>query len=252
MKSGGGILAAAALAMASAYADDVSISATAANTISVDSRSGEVRTVAPCAIGYSPTWCDVTNEDAHVVLYKVEHAGMFNAVTNEVMTFSAGAEDDYSYSPAADGAKCVQLIHRVFTSGDEEIGTPLVRDVSFGFAATAGGSAAVDSRDGLLQRVVDVDGSAGFTYDTSWTNDAASVAISLTQLENDKHEAVPAATQTIFTATADASGVLAHSHFATGTWRFLLTLLDSEGEALGDPLSADYFKKGAGFFLIVR
>ena len=65
-------------------------SATAA-TIAVNTCSGEIRAVAPKDIEYSPLWGGVTSEGAYVVIEKVEHAGMFNAVTSTVITCAAAA-----------------------------------------------------------------------------------------------------------------------------------------------------------------
>lgn len=160
------------------------IAATAASAIAVDSREGEVRAVAPEDIGYSPFWGGVTNGDAYVVIEKVEHAGMFNAATSEIATMAAGAEGDLSYSPAAGDARCVRLVHRVYDAGGTEIGTPLERDVAFGFAMAATAGTAADGRDNLLQREAALNKVVGLTYDTSWATNADSVAISAVQLKD--------------------------------------------------------------------
>ena len=240
------------ITIASAFADDISVSATASTAIAVDSREGEARMVAPEDIGYSPKWSGVTDENSHVVIYKVEHAGMFNATTSVLETCAAGAEDVYAFSPGSGDAKCVRLIHRVFDSNDVETGTTLVRDVAFAVASSESAAAAVDSQDGLLQRAVDSDVAANFSYDTSWMDGVSSVILARFQFEDGRHAPVVVSTQTLFSASADASGAVARSSFPAGGWRYLLTFLDSHGDAVGEPLTAGYFKKGSGFMLLVR
>ena len=166
-----------------AFAADVSATASAA--IAVDSRKGEVCTVAQCSIGYSPAWCGASSEGGHVVIEKVEHAGMFSATTSVVATLSADAVGTYEYSLGEGDARCVRLIHRVY-AGEAEIGARLERDISFGVSTAAAVGITVDSRDGLLQRESALNKVVGLTYDTSWATNADTLAISAVQLKNEQ------------------------------------------------------------------
>ena len=228
------------------------IAATAASAIAVDSREGEVRIVAPEDIGYSPLWSGVTNGDAYVVIEKIEHAGMFNAVTSPVVTNAPGAEGDYSYAPGAGDAKCVRLVHRAYDANGVEIGTALERDVAFGFATAASAGILADGRNDLLQREAVLGKTVGLTYDTAWATNAASVAISAVQTKDGRGNdlAVPA-TNKLFSANADAIGAFAKT-LKSGGWRFLMTSFDGNGAPICAPYFADYFLKTKGTAVMLR
>ncbi|MBQ6247758.1 MAG: hypothetical protein IJK04_12885 [Kiritimatiellae bacterium] len=228
------------------------IAATAATRIAVDSREGEVCAVAPEDIAYSPFWGGVTNVDAYVVIEKVEHAGMFNAATSEIATMAAGAEGDLSYSPEAGDAPCVRLVHRVYDAGGTEIGTPLERDVAFGFATAATAGTAADGRDDLLQREAALGKVVGFAYDTSWATNADSVAISAVQLKDGRgRDLATPVTNDLFSASADAAGTFAKA-LKSGGWRFLHTSVDMDGNIICAPYFADYFLMSKGTTILIR
>jgi hypothetical protein len=226
--------------------------ATAASAIAVDSREGEIRAVGPEDIGYSPFWGGVTNGDAHVVIEKVEHAGMFNAATSEIATMAAGAEGDLSYSPAAGDAPCVRLVHRVYDAGGTEIGTPLERDVAFGFNAAAAADITADGHDDLLQCEAALGKVVGLTYDTSWATNADTIAISAVQLKDGRgHDLDTPVTNALFAANADASGAFAKA-LKSGGWRFLFTPFGKDGNIICAPYFADYFLMTKGTTISIR
>lgn len=228
------------------------IAATAANAIAVDSREGEVRAVAPEDIGYSPFWGGVTNGDAYVVIEKVEHAGMFNAATSEIATMAAGTEGDLSYSPAAGDARCLRLVHRVYDAGGTEIGTPLEREVAFGFATAATAGTAADGRDNLLQREAALGKVVGLTYDTSWATNADTIAISAVQLKDGRGRDLDTpTTNALFSANADATGTFDKA-LKSGGWRFLHTSFDKDGNIICAPYFADYFLMSKGTTISIR
>ncbi|MBQ6247224.1 MAG: hypothetical protein IJK04_10185 [Kiritimatiellae bacterium] len=228
------------------------IAATAANAIAVDSREGEVRTVAPEDIGYSPFWGGVTNGDAYVVIEKVEHAGMFNAATSEIATMAAGAEGALSYSPAVGDAPCVRLVHHVYSADGTEIGTPLERDVAFGFNAAAAADITADGHDDLLQCEAALGKVVGLTYDTSWATNADTIAISAVQLKDGRgHDLDTPVTNALFAANADASGAFAKA-LKSGGWRFLFTPFGKDGNIICAPSFADYFLMTKGTTISIR
>lgn len=245
------MLAAAVIALSiapfTACADE-SVSVTAKVAISVNTCEGEMRAVSPKDIEYSPFWGGVTNEGAYVVIEKVEHAGMFNAATSTVTTCAADAEGAFSYS-TGDGEPCVRFIHRVYDAGGTEIGTPLVRDVSFGVSSAPGEAAFVDSRTNSLQEAVAAGKVDNLTYSTAWATNAANVTISAVKLSG--KGGTPVSTNSFFSAVADAEGTTSMCSVGTGFWRLLYTAEDASGETLLKYLTEEIVKKG-GFILIVR
>lgn len=235
----------------SAHAD--SATGTAASTIAVDAREGgEVRTVAPKEVGYSPSWGGVKDAGSHVVIEKVEHAGMFNATTSVVTTCAADAEGSYSFALSSGDAPCVRLIHRVYDGNDVEIGEALVRDISFGAVSSPGEGAFADTREESFQEAVSTRNPVALTYSTAWATNAASVSILAVQTKDGSGADIASpVTNVLFTADADAEGT--HPwHPKNGGWRLLFASFDTSEDAIGEPYFADSFLKAIGFQLIVR
>ena len=208
--------------------------------------SGEMRTLSPGTIGYSPSWCGVESGGSYVVISKVVHAGMFNAATSVVETFSADAEGVYSLSVGDDS--CVRLIHRVYDGNDVEIGEALVRDIAFGTASTPGTLGFADSRTNSLQEAVAA-GRADLTYSTAWATNASSVAIKSILLSDQGGE--PISTNDMFAAAAPAEGETRLRNLGPGWARLLCQVSDGSGDVLVEYLT-DEFKSNGGFFIIVR
>lgn len=225
-----------------------SASVTAEAAISVNTCEGELRAVSPKDIEYSPSWSGVNDAGSYVVIEKVEHAGMFNAATSTVTTCASDAEGAFSYS-TGDSEPCVRFIHRVYDAGGTEIGTPLVRDVSFGVSSSPGEAAFVDSRTNSLQEAVAAGRVDNLAYSTAWATNAASVTISAVMLSG--KGGTPVSTNSFFTAVADAEGRTSMRGIGTGFWRLLCSVEDGSGEPLLEYLT-DEFEKKCGFFLIVR
>lgn len=243
------IIGAAAMVAASATlplaAAAETASATADTPIAVDTREGEQRAVSPKDIEYSPDWGGVSAEGAYVVLEKVEHAGTHNAVTSVVTTCDADTEGAYSYS-VGNGEPCVRLIHRVYSSGGVEIGSPLVRDVAFGVPSSPGTAAFADCRAESLRETVASGATANLTYDTAWATNAAAVTISAVKLTG--QDGAETATNTMFAVAADATGVTRLSGLSAGWWRLLCRIDDSGGDSLIEYTAGDFKIKG-GFII---
>lgn len=216
--------------------------------ISVNTCEGELRAVSPKDVEYSPSWCGEGEQGAYVVLEKVEHAGMNNAVTTTVTTCVADAEGAFSYSTGG-GEPCVRFIHRVYSGGGQEIGTPLVRDVSFGVSSSPGEAVFADSRTNSLKEAVAAGRVDNLAYSTAWATKAANVTISAVMLSG--RGGTPVFTNSFFTVEADAEGVTSMRGVGTGVWRLLCTAEDASGEILLE-YQTDEFEKNGGFFLIVR
>lgn len=220
-----------------------------ADAISVEIRANECRTISPCAIGYSPVWGDVTNEGAYVVLEKVERAGMYDAMTNTLATFAADASGEYSYTVGNGDEQCVRLIHRVYSSGGVEIGTPLVRDVLFGTRSSPGAAFVADSRTNSLQLAATSGSPVNLSYSTAWATNAAAVAIKAVMLSG--KDGSPVATNVMFSAVADTEGTTQMCGLSLGWWRLLCEVSDGSGDALIEYLT-DEFKLQGGFIMSVR
>ena len=236
---------AVAMATCSTLADDSQgVKAWAGSAIAVDVRREACRAVGQADIGYSPAWCGVTNAGAYVVLQKV-----VNAVTNTVATFIADAESSYSYTPTAGDGSFVRFIHQVYFSGDVKIGEPLVRDVAFGFRSVDGTAFAADSRTNSLQIAAANREPIRLAYSTAWATNAASIAISAVMLTGQGGTAT--ATNTVFSAVADAEGDAPLLGIGRGWWRLLCQVKDDQNDILLEYLT-DEFKMPGGFILTVR
>ena len=240
---------AACAAALSAFADDVESVTAWADAISVEIRANECRTISPCAIGYSPVYGGVTNEGAYVVLEKVERAGMYDASTNTLVTFPADASGEYSYIVGDGDEQCVRLIHRVYSSSGVEIGTPLVRDVSFGTRSSPGTAFVADSRTNSLQITATSGNPMNLAYSTAWAPNAAAVAIKAVMLSG--KDGSPVATNSMFSAVADAEGTTQMRGLSCGWWRLLCEVSDGSGDALIE-YHTDEFKLPGGFIMSVR
>lgn len=232
---------AAMLTAGAAFAE--SVVATADEAIAVDVRADVCRAVGTADVGYSPSWGGVTNAGAYVVLQKV-----VGGETSTVATFAADAESSYSYTPSAGDGSFVRFIHRVYSSGGEEIGEPLERDVVFGYRSAEGSAFVADSRANSLQLAVKGRAPVNLAYSTAWADNAASVAISAIQLSGEGGVAM--ATNSVFTAEADAEGDTPLRGVGLGWWRLLCQLKDEQGDTLLEYLTDD-FKMPGGFILSI-
>ena len=229
-----------------AYAD--SATATAAATFAADTRSGTIRAISPCAVEYSPSWSGVADEGAYVVIEKVEHDGMPNVATSVVATCAADAEGGCAYAVSDGDERCVRLVHRVYSSGGEEIGEPLVRDVAFGYQSAAGAAFAADSRTNSLQETVSARKGVNLAYSTAWAANTASVSIKAVRLSG--RGGAPVATNALFSAAADAEGSTPLGDVGIGWRRLLYRLADGSGNTLLEYLT-DEFRMPGGMLLMV-
>ena len=230
-------------------AESASVSATATEKISVDSRSGFRRAVAPCKLWYDTAWCEADSSQAHVVIEKVEHAGMFNATTQDVVTLSVDAYGSHTYELGEEDERCVRFIHRVYSADGVEIGEPLVSDVAFGYVSAPGASFGVDSRSDSLQKVSDAKLPIKLAYSTDWTKNAASLTIKAVRLSG--NGGAPVSTNTVFTTESDAEGTAPLQGISAGWWRLLCQLFDGSGGVLLEYTTDDFRRKG-GLALSLR
>ena len=234
-----------------AYADGEALVMSTDGSISVDVRDGDRRALSPKSVCYSPAWGGVEQEGAYVALYKVTNVNTANPTTNEITRFSSDNEGEGAYSMVVgdEGERCFRLIHRVYSSTGDEIGTPLVRDVAFGFESSESESAVVDCRTNSLQLAVASGSPVSLNYDTGWTTNAASVAISAIRLAGKGGGQV--STNQFFSSAADADGVTPMRGVDMGYWRLLYSIANGSGDAILEYVT-DEFKKSGGFCLFVR
>ena len=228
---------------------DESVTVEAESVISVDLRGGECHAVSPSVVGYSPKWSGVTNAGAYVVLEKVEHVDTLTATTNTIATFAANAESEYALTVGDGDERCLRLVHRVYSADGEEIGEPLVRDVSFGYRSASGAPFFFDSRTNSLQEAVDSGNRMKLAYSTAWATNVAAVSILAVRISGEG--GTPLATNAVFSADAEAKGETPMHGVMRGWWRLLFQVTDGSDNVLLEYLT-DEFKMKGGFILSVR
>lgn len=244
-----GVLLAVPALLQVAMAAEESVTASADSCFSVDLRGGDCRAVSPSAIGYSPKWGGAKDPGAYVVLQKVMCAGTANAITNTLATFASEEESSFAYAVNDGDERCVRLLHRTYSASGVEIGEPLVRDVSFGYRSETSADFVADSRTNSLQSMVDVGDQVGLAYSTAWSTNAAGVSIMAVQFSG--QNGFPVATNSMFSATADAEGTTAMRGVGRGWWRLLYLITDGSGNVLLEYLT-DEFKMKSGFIMSLR
>ena len=234
-----------------AYVEGETLVMSAGGSISVDVRDGDRRALSPKSVCYSPAWSDIEQDGAYVVLYKVTGVDTASPTTNEVARFSSDNDGEGAYSIVVgdEDKRCFRLIHRVYSSTGDEIGTPLVRDVAFGFESGEGESAVVDCRTNSLQLALNSGVGVKLAYDTDWATNAASVKISSVVLS--EKGGSPVATNDFFAASADACGETGFGGAGRGWMRLLCRIANGSGDAILE-YETDDFKRSGGFCLIVR
>ena len=133
--------------------------------------------------------------------------------------------------------------------GGTEIGTPLVRDVAFGFKSSEGESAVVDCRTNSLQLAAANRDPINLAYSTLWATNAASVVVSAIELSGKGGAATT--TNNIFMAAADAEGATPMRGVGRGWWRLLYQVNGEQGDTLLEYIT-DEFKMPGGFILIYK
>ena len=228
-----------------APADAETASATAAERIAVDTFDGEQRAVSPKDVEYSPLWCGEAEDGAYVVIEKVVHAGMGNAVTSTVTTCAADAEGDYSFAVAPGDDPCVRLIHRVYSSGGVELGETLVRDVAFGVASAPSSGAAADCRQESLREAVarrDIT-PVLLAYDTAWATNGTPASVAIESRLLDGEGGAVTGISPLFSTAAAACGATQLRRAGKGWMRLALSVTDSSDNILLEYVTGDFLLK---------
>ena len=226
-----------------------SVTASDDSTIAVDMRLGACRMLSPGKIAYSPGYSGVTNEDAYVVIEKIEHADSLDSVTNTLATFAADAEGEYSLSIADGEERNIRLVHRVYSADGDEIGVPLVRDVAFGYKSASGTAFVADTCSTTLQAFASSRSPIKLAYSTLWATNASEIAISAIKLSGKDGTAI--ATNAVFSAEADAEGVTQPFGVGGGWYKLLCRIADGSGTTLVEYLTAE-FEMPYSFVLSIR
>ena len=218
-----------------------------ADAIRLDSRSPR-QAVSPCGVCYSPSWASTAaGEGAYVVLYKTELAGRSAERTATLMTGAGGEEGSYAISLGENDERCLRLTHEVRNSGGSVVDT-MACDVAFGFMSQSS-DCTVDSRTNSLPVAVRDRRQIDMAYSTAWATNAASVSISAVRLSGKGGEGV--ATNTVFSAVADAEGTTPLRALEGGWWRLLFSAADGSGDGLLEYIT-DEFRMPTGLFLSFR
>ena len=243
-----------AVAVVSANAETTATATAAPIAVNVD--GGPIRTLAPCDVGYSPRWGGVTDAGAHVVILKVEHADTANAATSVVANCAADAEGVAALTIADGGGRCFRLIHRVYDSSDAEVGKPLVRDVSFGYASGALPDVFADTRENSLDDAVDTMARAKspvmLTYDTAWATNGTPDDVSIMAVRLTGEGGAAVGTNAFFSAAASAKGEAPLRRVGPGWMRLVCRVADTQDTTLLEYVTGDFLLKPLATTLFVR
>ena len=190
----------------------------------------------------SPKWC-TDAEGAEYSLSVVTDPGSANAVTSSVPVSAATVEGDVAYA----GRGYVRFILKASVEG-AEVGEALVQDVSFGLASAPGAAIVADSRAASLQEAMNASGTANVVYSTDWADGAAAVSVSEVILA--ERGGAATATNSLFSAQADAEGTAPVYGLAAGWHRLLFRAVDGDGETLLEYLTDEFRVKGGVMLLI--
>ena len=229
---------------------------TAAAVIAVDVRDDVCRRACPAPIGYSPKWGGVTDSSAYVKIEVIENADSASPSTSVLATLAADAEGSVTYSPGASGVANVRLIHRVYSSSNVEIGTPLIRDVAFGTFSEAQATMMADTRTNSLQEAVSAAARTGtpveVTYSTLWATNGIPATVTLKARRfNGKGGAVTGETA-FFAAQADAEGETPLRRVGSGWMRLVCQVADAEDATLLEYVTDDFLLRDSATVFLVR
>lgn len=198
---------------------------------------------APSAVAYDPAW---EGGDA-VSVCKVVNVGMESEKESELV--SSSEEGALAVSPAEGDGGAFRLVCRV-TKGGTAV-AEYVRDVAFASQSAPSAAIVYDSRPGSVAEVVKGrPASLPLAYGTDWVSGSVSCRIDVST--HPKHAAEPVTVETL--ATLSGEGVYDWSGYLSeaGLRTLSLTMLDANGQAIGDPFLADEFKAPGGLLLLLR
>jgi hypothetical protein len=241
-------------AMATAKAE--SVTGTAAAGIAVDVRDDVCRRACPAPIGYSPKWGDVTDSGAYVKIEVVENADGSSPSTSVLATLAADAEGSVTYSPGESGVANVRLVHRVYSSSNVEIGTPLIRDVAFGTFSEAQATTMADTRTNSLQEAVSAAARTGtpveVTYSTRWATNGVPATVTLKARRLNGQGGAVTGETSFFAAQADAEGETPLRRVGSGWMRLVCQVADAEDATLLEYVTDDFLLKDSALVLFVK
>ena len=195
----------------------------------------------PISVCYNPKWIDGAGDGATVKVLKVFHVGTEQALTDRVEVVAATASAGTVFvALGGDEPEAARLL-MVVEEGGEEIGA-LSFDMSVGSTGSSAATFTADSRPDSLQVVVDArPASIPLSYSSAWVEGAVASRIDVvnTLRARQSFEVVAVTTNTL--ATLFGAGIYNWSRWHVGGHKtLLLTPLDEEGNALGDPMSSSF------------
>lgn len=208
--------------------------------------------VAPCAVGYSPTWVDgVAGAGASAAIYAVTSVGQEQPATSLVYRAAADATGTYAFAPGSDLPETFRLVLSVEKNGTV-LGT-LERDLAIGSFGSCEKTATVDSRANAVRAVADVSGSVPLVYDVSWRPGAVWVRLWWHYLS--RNDSNPDVESRELIATKEGTGVFDWTvPRRDGFDKVTMTFLDAEGNDIGEPLESSWFEKYVppGLIIMIR
>ena len=232
------------------------VTGTATTGIAVDVRDDVCRKACPAPIGYSPKWGGVTDSGAYVKIEVVENAGSASASTSVLATLAADAEGSVTYTPGESGVANVRLIHRVFSSSNVEIGTPLIRDVSFGTFAEAPATTMADTRTNSLQEAVSAAARTAtpveLTYSTLWATNGIPATVTLKARRLTGQGGAVTGETAFFATQADAESETPLRRVGSGWMRLVCQVTDAVDATLLEYVTDDFLLRDHATVLLVR
>lgn len=208
--------------------------------------------VAPCAVGYSPTWVDgVEGAGATAAIYAVTCVGQEQPVTSLVYRADAGATGTYAFTPGSGLPETFRLVLSVEKDG--AVLGALERDLAIGSYGSSLGTATVDSRTNAVQAVADATGAVPLVYDASWQPGAARVRFWWHYLSRGQNISGGEYREEI--GTKEGAGVFSWTvPRRDGFDKVTMAFLDADGNEIGESLETAWFEKYVppGLIIMIR
>ena len=238
---------AAALSTCVAAADDAVLASGISPEFLVDTCDGPRIARGSADIAYAPVYSlGSAPTGSYVVLRKTDRPDTEHESSSVLSTCEADASGDCELTQEG---SYVRLAHELRNANGTLVGETLVADVALTCAGGTSAFATVDSRTNSLQLAVKAERSAVLAYSTDWATNAASLRISAIRLAGPGGAAT--ATNTVFTAEADADGDFALRNLDPGWWRLSCILDGESGDGLLEYLTAG-FRMPGGFLLLLK
>ncbi len=212
-----------------------------ASVITVDTRGqAEWYAMAGDQFSYAPYYVD-SSAGLHVSVMKVYTTALGVVVTNSLVNATPDADGTAALTLSDGEPRRFTFIHQVIDADNQVVGT-LEKQVSVGFASTAGTGIFCDTTTNSIEYLVGNGSRLPIVYSTDWVTEgtSASVRITCEQARYRRDLLAECTTSVVYSASAPADGTLDYEFRAGngGRFTFRCDFLDSNGDPLGESLTA--------------